>query len=195
MWDRFWTWASPCPLICLDSKNISQICITQELEMRSIGPLQIVQKFKSSIISGRESLMLIKSGEEWMMIIIMGECAWGGLPHSLRVLPQLDQLEQQLLSTKTGIREARCYQKGWMFGKVPNGPLIFGKSCFWGHVDVCGFWYNFTIKYILNLKENLQYNFLDWKWIWKWIGNAPPPGTFPKIIRFGNAWVTFKWSS
>ena len=104
-----------------------------------------------------------------------GECAWGGLPHSLRVLPQLDQLEQQLLSTKTGIREARCYQKGWMFGKVPNGPLIFGKSCFWGHVDVCGFWYNFTIKYILNLKENLQYNFLDWKWIWKWIGNAPPP--------------------
>ena len=34
---------------------------------------------------------------------------------------------------------------------------------FWGRVDICAFWYNFTIKYILNIKGNLQYNF--------WIGN------------------------
>ena len=25
---------------------------------------------------------------------------------------------------------------------------------FWGRVDICAFWYNFTIKYILNIKEN-----------------------------------------
>ena len=36
---------------------------------------------------------------------------------------------------------------------------------FWGHIEVCTFWYNFTIKYVLNIKGNLQYNFLETHWL------------------------------
>ena len=31
----------------------------------------------------------------------------------------------------------------------------------WVFIDVCDFWHRFTVKYILNVKENLQYRFLD----------------------------------
>ena len=42
------------------------------------------------------------------------------------------------------------------FSFLPHfvGSLNFPH--FWRYINVCTFWYNFTIKYILNIKENLQ---------------------------------------
>ena len=44
----------------------------------------------------------------------------------------------------------------------------WSSSGLWGHVDICAFWYNFTINYILNIKGI----FLE---------------LFQKFIRFGNS--------
>ena len=43
----------------------------------------------------------------------------------------------------------------------PPPPPHFANHIanFEGHIDVCAFWYNFTIKYILNIKRNLLYIF------------------------------------
>ena len=69
-------------------------------------------------------------------------------------------------------RDGWPHQNGWIFGKVTKGlwpPLIFGKSC-------CTFSSNVILKKPCLKVQNLQYKFLDWKWV-------PPPsfGTFLKI--------------
>ena len=46
--------------------------------------------------------------------------------------------------------------------RLPKRMNFWGKS-FGGYVDFCVFLYNLTIQYILNIKGNLQYNFLNWK--------------------------------
>ena len=73
------------------------------------------------------------------------------------------------------LRDGWRYQKGWIFGKVPNGlwppPLIFGK---W----FCNFVYNFMLKTPYLKIQNLQRKCLilakvqvDWKFpgqSWWW---------------------------
>ena len=51
-------------------------------------------------------------------------------------------------------REAYPHKNGWIFGKVPNG--------LWGHI--VNDWH-LCVKYILNIKENLQYLELVQKFI------------------------------
>ena len=41
----------------------------------------------------------------------------------------------------------------------PHLPTSFSENYiadFWGDIDVCAFWYNFTIKYIVNINGKLQ---------------------------------------
>ena len=76
------------------------------------------------------------------------------------------------------IREAPPHQNGWIFRKKIKWPPQ-NVANFWGHVDVCTFWHRFTVKYILNINENLQFRFLlsDYP--------SPPWKKIRKFICFG----------
>ena len=45
------------------------------------------------------------------------------------------------------------------YPRLPPPHFANHIANFEGHIDVCAFWYNFTIKYILNIKRNLLYIF------------------------------------
>ena len=85
------------------------------------------------------------------------------IPHLLCFSTWKMLISKSVLNTtnkfQMALSEARWYQNGWIFRKVPNGHI----AVFSGHIDVCACWYTFIIKYILNIKGNLQYIFLDWK--------------------------------
>ena len=79
---------------------------------------------------------------------------------------------QEILRNLFG--EALLSQNRWI-RLFLEGKII---ANLWGPVDVCAFWHRFTVKYSLNIKENLQYKCLIREW--------PQAVFFPDF--FGNAW-------
>ena len=57
-------------------------------------------------------------------------------------------------------REALLSQNRWI-RLFLEGKII---ANLWGPVDVCAFWHRFTVKYSLNIKDNLQYKCLIREW-------------------------------
>ena len=81
----------------------------------------------------------------------------------------------------------RIYQNLLIFRKVWPPRPIFGRNIadFWGHINVCAFKHLFTVKYSLNINENLQYIFL----ISRWHSHPPPFWNYSEISSFLVSWL------